>query len=171
MLPDELYTIHCYKTSRRVGGRTNGNENECQTRKTTPRNVTRRPETWKGTKTRRNTRRKTSRDEMISLKRVGATHRRPARRLFSIDFFSLFALIWVPFWNTFRDFCIPFSSIEFASIFQAFLIDFWYPWSCKKTIFNVIPFTKNQKSQVPKFRRFVIDFGHRFGIILGAFSY
>ena len=49
------------------------NENDCMTRKTTPRDVTRRPKTRKDAKTRRNTRRKTRREEMISLKRVPAT--------------------------------------------------------------------------------------------------
>ena len=40
-----------------------------------------------------------------------------------------------------------------------------------KNDFNVILFAKNKKSQVPKFHRFVIDFGHRFSISLEAFSH
>ena len=45
------------------------------------------------------------------------------------------------------------------------------PDHVKKNDFNVIHFTKNKKSQVAKLHRFVVDFGHRFGIILGAFSH
>ena len=44
-----------------------------------------------------------------------------------IDIFSISAPILVPFWSIFHDFGIHFSSIEFASLFHGFLIDFWYP--------------------------------------------
>ena len=40
-----------------------------------------------------------------------------------------------------------------------------------KIDFNAIPFAKNEKSQVPKFRRFVIDVGPHFGMIFGALSH
>ena len=57
--------------------------------------------------------------------------------------------------------------IDFLLIFDRFL----GPLIMWKNDFNVILFAKNKKSQVPKFHRFVIDFGRRFGIILEAFSH
>ena len=58
--------------------------------------------------------------------------------------------IYMDFWSTFYWFLVP--------------LIMW------KNDFNVILFAKNKKSQVPKIHRFVIDFGHRFGIILETFS-
>ena len=42
-------------------------------------------------------------------------------------FFSISAPILSQFWSIFPDLCIPFSSIEFSSIFYGSSIEFWYP--------------------------------------------
>ena len=84
----------------------------------------------------------------------------PSHALFCIDFpigffidsFSILALILAPFWNTFHVFCIPFSRIEFALIFYRFFTDFWYPWSCKKTILTLYP---SQKTRNRRFWNFI----------------
>ena len=121
----------------------------------------------------------TRREEMISLKKGRPPYlptsalggcMRPFFRIdfrtsFLIDFFSILATILVPFWNTFHVFCIPFSSIEFALIFYRFFTDFWYPWSCKKTILTLY---SSQKTRNRRFWKF-IDLSWILDLVLASF--
>ena len=76
------------------------------------------------------------------------------------NIFSISAPILAPFWSIFSDLCI-FSSIEFALNFYRFLIDFWYPWSCEKTILTLylLQKTRNRRFRNSIDLSLILDLG------------
>ena len=79
--------------------------------------------------------------------------------------FPISAPILPPFWSAVHDFGTPFSSIDFALIVHWFLIDFWYPWSCEKTILTLY---SSQKTRNHRFGN-VIDLSLSFDIVVASF--
>ena len=91
------------------------------------------------------------------------------RTLFRIKNPDGFSWMLVPIsahlFDIFHVFGIPFSSIEFAWIFHRFFKDFWYPWSCKKTILTLY---SSLKTRNRRFQNFT-DLSSMFDLVLTSF--